>query len=33
VRDLLYGAPPSTGRELTALATDLDTLESEVHRP
>ncbi|MGC5615253.1 DUF4350 domain-containing protein [Georgenia sp. Z1491] len=33
VRDLLYGAPPGTGAELTQLATDLDTLESEVHRP
>ncbi|MGC5628423.1 DUF4350 domain-containing protein [Georgenia sp. Z1344] len=33
VRDLLYGAPPTTGADLGRLATDLDTLESEVHRP
>lgn len=29
---LLYGPPPSSDVELTRLATDLDQLESEVHR-
>lgn len=33
VRDLLYGAPPSGAEGLSQLADDLDTLESEVHRP
>lgn len=32
VRDALYGPPPSSAAQLTQLATDLDTLESEVHR-
>ncbi|KAE8762104.1 DUF4350 domain-containing protein, partial [Georgenia thermotolerans] len=32
VRDLLHGAPPADDRQLLALATALDTLESEVHR-
>ncbi|MBI9114814.1 DUF4350 domain-containing protein, partial [Sanguibacter suaedae] len=30
---LLYGPPPAGDVELTRLATDLDHLESEVHRP
>ena len=32
VHDLLHGAPPADDRQLLALATALDTLESEVHR-
>ncbi|GAA1629676.1 DUF4350 domain-containing protein [Georgenia ruanii] len=32
VGDLLHGAPPADDRQLLALATALDTLESEVHR-
>lgn len=32
VLDLLYGLPPTGDVELTRLATDLDELESEVHR-
>ena len=32
VGELLYGPPPSGDVELTRLATDLDQLESEVHR-
>lgn len=33
VARLLYGPPPHDDRSLAALARDLDTLESEVHRP
>lgn len=33
VHDLLYGAPPASGAALASLTRELDTLESEVHRP